>query len=248
MIGPTGPTGAKGDTGTFEVSLITIGNTVTNTLTNVTALRFDSDSGFDLVDLGGGAAKIQLNSTFKFWNVDGNPGLVAEGLDTINFIASTGTKIVAFTTGTSKSITFSVNPATTSTLGGIKVGTGLSVSGDGTLNATGGIEASGIIKTFNIVGEFWSPVPGTAAYFVINQTTLKSVNLTNGVGPTQEDLMAGLYRNGSLISFFTLPAGYQNIWINTPSTILYSNDKLTVSMVAGRGINFTMSLLNIEKL
>ena len=89
---------------------------------------------------------------------------------------------------------------------------------------------------------------GTAAYFVINQTVLKSVNLTNGIGPAKEDVMAGLYRNGALISFFTLPAGYQNIWINTPSTILYYNDRLTVSIVAGRGINFTMSLLNIEKL
>jgi hypothetical protein len=243
-IGLQGPSGPKGDTGTLEVSLISISNTITNTLTNVTALRFDSDSGFDLVNLGGGAAKIQLNSTFKFWNVDGNPGLIAEGLDTINLIASTGTGILAITSGTSKSLTFSIKPASTSTIGGIKVGNNLTITEDGTLNAN---ETTGVIKNFNILGEFWSPVAGTAAFFVTNQTDLKSVNLTNGSGPVQEDLMAELYRNGALISFYTLPAGSQNIWINTPVTTLYTNDRMTVNMVAGRGNNFTMSLLNVEK-
>ena len=136
-IGPQGPSGPKGDTGTFEVSLITVGNTITNTVTNVTALRFDSDSGFDLIDLGGGAAKVQLNSTFKFWNVDGNPGLVAEGLDTVNLIASTGTRIIAYTSGTTKSLTFAVNPATTSSLGGVKIGSGFAVTEDGTISASG---------------------------------------------------------------------------------------------------------------
>lgn len=250
VAGPQGPAGAKGDTGTLEVSLITLGNTVTNTVTNVTALRFDSDSGFDVINLGGGAAKIQLNSTFKYWNVDGNPGLVAEGLDTVNFIASTGTRIVALTSGTSKSITFSITTASSTRLGGIKVGSGLAITSEGVLSATGGGggEATGAIRTFNILGEFWSPVAGTAAYFVTNETTMRSVNLTNGVGAVEQDLMAGLYRNGSLIGFYTLPAGYQNYWINTGATTLYVNDRLTVSMVSGKGNNFTMALLNIEKI
>jgi len=265
--GPSGPQGLKGDTGSIQVSLITIGNTITNAVNNVTALRFDQDSGFDVVNLGGGAAKIQLNSTFKYWNVNGLPGLTAEALDTVNFVASTGTRIVATTSGTNKSITFSVLPATTTTLGGVKSGVGLNISADGTLSVRaattqslggiiigsglaagvdGTVSAAGVIKTFNVAGEFWSPVAGTAAFFVTQQTTLRSVNISVGSGSTS-DIMAGLYRNNSLISFFTLPAGYQNLWINSPITTLYVNDRLTVSIETGQGLNFSMELLNIQK-
>lgn len=133
-LGYTGSRGIQGPA-FLEVSLISINNTVTNTLTNVTSLRFDSDSGFDVESLGPGSAKVKLNSTFKYWNVDGAPGLVAEALDTVNFIASTGTSIVAKTTGTDKSLTFSVKPATTSTLGGVKIGEGLTINNDGLLIA-----------------------------------------------------------------------------------------------------------------
>lgn len=125
---------------TLTVSNIDLSSNYTNTVTNVSILRFDTDSGFDVVDLGNGAAKIQLNSTFKYFNVDGNPGLTAEGLDTVNFIASTGTKIVAYTTGSSKSLTFSVNTATSTTVGGVKPGSGIDISADGTISVS--IESS----------------------------------------------------------------------------------------------------------
>ena len=119
---------------TLTVGNIGINNVLSNTVTNVSVLRFDSDSGFDVVDLGGGAAKIQLNSTFKFWNVNGTPGLIAEGLDTVNFVAATGTNIAAVTSGTDKSIIFSINSATTSTLGAVKIGSGIDISNDGTIS------------------------------------------------------------------------------------------------------------------
>ena len=74
--GPIGPSGPQGQGTAISVSLVSQEGTYTNTVTNITGLRFDSDSGFDVTDLGAGNAKIQINSTFKYWNVDGNPGLL----------------------------------------------------------------------------------------------------------------------------------------------------------------------------
>ena len=52
--------------GDLTVSLIDGTNTtITKSTDPVTTLRFDTDSGFDLDDLGGGAVKIKMNSTFK---------------------------------------------------------------------------------------------------------------------------------------------------------------------------------------
>lgn len=108
-------------TATITVSTINSASQYANTVTNVTGLRFDEDSGFDVEDLGGGNVKVMMNSTFKYWNVDGNPGLVAEGLDTVNFITGNGINIVTATSGTNKSITFEVTATSgfTGSLGGI---------------------------------------------------------------------------------------------------------------------------------
>jgi hypothetical protein len=116
--GDTGPTGPQGDTGptgpsALEVSLIS-NTTVTNTLTNITALRFDTDSGFDLTDLGNGAVKVGMNSTFKYWEVDGQETLVAEGLDTIKLVAGAGISLITNPAGTPKELEISaVNRTTT---------------------------------------------------------------------------------------------------------------------------------------
>lgn len=74
----------------LTVSQIDSSNTVSNAVTNITAIRFDTDSGFDVTNLGGGAVKVGMNSTFKTWKVDGQQDLVATGLDTIKFIAGSG--------------------------------------------------------------------------------------------------------------------------------------------------------------
>jgi hypothetical protein len=90
-----------GTGGSITVSKVITDGSYTNTVTNVTGLRFDDDSGFDVVDLGNGDVKVQMNSTFKYWNVNGASGLTAVGLDTANFIAGSG-------------ITISANPANNS--------------------------------------------------------------------------------------------------------------------------------------
>lgn len=74
----------------LTVSTVDINGQNGTEITTVKALRFDEDSGFDVVDLGAGEVKIAMNSTFKTWKVDGQNDLVASGLDTIEFIAGSG--------------------------------------------------------------------------------------------------------------------------------------------------------------
>ena len=82
-------------------------NAILSTVTNVNDFRFDEDSGFDIVDLGSGAVKIQMNSTFKTWKVDGQDDLVATGLDTIELVAGDGITLTTNANGSPyKTITF----------------------------------------------------------------------------------------------------------------------------------------------
>lgn len=90
----------------MTVSLIDSENTVSSPLTNITAIRFDTDSGFDITDLGSGAVKVGMNSTFKYWRVDGQSDLVAIGLDTIRLVAGSGLAITTNPLSDPKSITF----------------------------------------------------------------------------------------------------------------------------------------------
>jgi len=88
--------------------LINTDNSYSNIVSNVSALRFDTDAGFDVTDLSNGEVKIGMNSTFKYWDVDGQETLVAEGIDRIHLIA--GENITLTTegyTGSTKALTIS---------------------------------------------------------------------------------------------------------------------------------------------
>ena len=82
----------------LEVSLIDASDVTSNVVSNISAIRFDTESGFDVNDLGNGEVKIAMNSTFKYWNVNGQPQLVASGLDTIEFVSSNGVIITTSNT------------------------------------------------------------------------------------------------------------------------------------------------------
>lgn len=98
-------------TATGGGSSLTVGETNTanadlETYTNVTTLKFDSDGGFDVVDLGSGNVKITMNSTFKNWQVAGQNTIVATGLDTIEFVPTNGISITTNTISSPKQIGF----------------------------------------------------------------------------------------------------------------------------------------------
>lgn len=85
------------------------GGNISNTITNISTLNFDKTTGIFVSDLGNGNALVALGSSFKTWEVNGQPSLVAVGEDTVEFI--TGNNIVITTSNVSdpKSITFSVS-------------------------------------------------------------------------------------------------------------------------------------------
>lgn len=89
----------------LTLSEITTG-TISNEITGVQTIRFDTNSGFELTNLGSGAVQVGMNSTFKYWQVAGQPTLIAEGLDTVEIIAGAGMTITTNNTATTKTIRF----------------------------------------------------------------------------------------------------------------------------------------------
>ncbi len=89
----------------LEISEINTANSLTNTVTNVTAIRFDRDTGFNVTDLGSGEVKVSLGSSFKTWKVAGQDSLVAFGEDTVEFKAGDGITLTTNPTALDKSMT-----------------------------------------------------------------------------------------------------------------------------------------------
>ena len=80
----------------------------TGTITNVSTLSFDTDSGFEVVDLGNGTqeAFVKLNSTFNPWFVDGQTTLDATGEEPVEFVGGPGVTITTDATTDPKQIIF----------------------------------------------------------------------------------------------------------------------------------------------
>jgi hypothetical protein len=135
----TGTVITVGGGGSITVSNIDATNAYANTVTNVSGIRFDTDSGFDVTNLGSGQVKIAMNSTFKYWQVDGALGLTAQGLDTVNFKQGPGISIITDQNSSTKSITFSV---TATSIQGTNLDGGLPSSTYGGISS---INAGGVV-------------------------------------------------------------------------------------------------------
>ena len=90
-------------------------NTVVNTFSSINTIQFDADSGMAVVDESNNTVTIQLNSTFKNWQVNGVNQLVASGLDTVNLISGDNILITGNGNSVPQSVTFSVPLANTTT-------------------------------------------------------------------------------------------------------------------------------------
>ena len=140
----------------ITVELVNTTSNVT-TLTTVSTLQFDENSGFNIVNVASGKAKVEINSTFKFWQVDGVQKLTATGLDTVNFIAGDNITITANGANTPQSIAFStsLNPTfTTITIGNSTVNTFANSSAFRTTKivANGVVGTAGKVLTSNGTG------------------------------------------------------------------------------------------------
>ena len=111
LVGPPGEdaTGGSGSITVQQRDRDNMSNPPTGTITNVSTLSFDTDSGFEVVDLGNGTqeAFVKLNSTFNPWHVNGQTTLDATGEEPVEFVGTTGITITTDATTDPKQIIFS---------------------------------------------------------------------------------------------------------------------------------------------
>jgi len=172
------------------------GDTVlANDVTNVKTLQFDKDSGFDVSFQSVGVAKIRMNSTFKFWNVDGSDGLIAEGLDKVNLISGNDITLSADNITDAKSLTIAydttnvdlslnskVDKSSEQDIGGHKTFTDdISFSQD--VDVTGKLSHKGLAITsgneIDQVETFSKSLTLTSNTWT--DTTISGTNLTSGI-------------------------------------------------------------------
>jgi hypothetical protein len=112
------------------------------------------------------------------------------------------------------------------------------------INANSNSNTSNLpIKTFNILNSFTAPLMGNAIFAPAKADTIKSIQLTNGQN-VGANLTAGLYKNGTFVGFFTIPAGSYTSTYKDLAIPITTTDQLLVNIVSGSGINFSMALFN----
>jgi hypothetical protein len=89
----------------ITITQVDASGTATETYSGISTIAFDEDSGFDVTNPSTGVAKIAMNSTFKYWEVDGVQKLTAVALDTVNFVSGNGIDITADGNADPQSIT-----------------------------------------------------------------------------------------------------------------------------------------------
>jgi len=103
------PDGSTQETAVSQLTMSEItSGTISNVIHNIDTIRFDRNSGFQLTNLGDGAVEVGMNSTFKYWEVDGQNTLIAEGLDYVRFEAGNGVQITTDPNSAVKTISFSL--------------------------------------------------------------------------------------------------------------------------------------------
>lgn len=101
--------GGGGGTSSLTVGQSNIsGGNLSNVVSDVSTIYFDNDAGLTVNDIGDDTVVISFGSTFKYWEVTGQPTLVATGEDTVEFIAGNNIAITTSNVSTPKSIAFAV--------------------------------------------------------------------------------------------------------------------------------------------
>jgi hypothetical protein len=215
----------------LTISEIDSGNNVSGTVTDVETIRFDTDSGFAVDDLGSGAVKIKMNSTFKTWSVSGEDDLVASGLDTMNFASDSNISIATSEPNGDKTLTISaptmVTTDTEQTITSTKtfsdiVTTDISANGhiSGTDISASDIETSGtavIGSTLEVTGNATMSsglvVSGDASLTDMNVSGAATVGSTLGV-TGNATMSSGLIVSGDASLTDVNVAGNANVGTN----------------------------------
>ncbi|MDC3266295.1 IPT/TIG domain-containing protein [bacterium] len=162
--------------GAFKVEFVNSTSNV-STFTEISTLQFDEDSGFDVTNPSAGVAKVAMNSTFKYWQVDGVQKLTATGLDTVNFIAGNNITITANGTATPQEIAFatSLTPTFNSvTFGNSTVNTTINSTSIAVTKifANGSAGSAGKVLSANSTGGiYWDVSAGGGSTFTVTSDT-----------------------------------------------------------------------------
>ena len=170
-------------TNALIVSQYTYGN-ISNSVPNVSGLLFDTTTGFNVTDLGGGNALITLGSSFKTWEVTGQTSLVAVGEDTVQFVDGNNIVITTNASSTPQQIEFSLSD---------------------NVSVTGNITAANFIGniTANIT------VPGANTQVIFNENG--SANATAGFTFDKTSNLVTVGGNVSAVGFVGNGAGLANV-------------------------------------
>ena len=249
--------------GSFKVEQTNSTSNV-STFTEISTLQFDEDSGFAVTSPSTGVAKIAINSTFKFWQVDGVQKLTAAGLDTVNFIGGNNIIITANGANTPQSIAFSTSLTptfTSATFGNSTVNTTVNSSSIAvtkiiangatgsagkvlSANSTGGIyweTSAGGTGTLTITSDTFNGNNSNTIFTLsVSSTTDRSFVYLNGVqqAPTTDYAISG-----TTLTFVAAPATNNVIEVRSfdiPSIadITITSDTFTAN---GTQTNFTLS-------
>lgn len=214
-----------------------------STLTNITTLQFDEDSGFDVVNAAAGVAKIAINSTFKYWEIDGTPQITAQGLDTINFISGSGITITGSNTAT-KSLTIATTglaPTASPTLTGDVTITGnLIVTGTTTYVNTNIFQVSDEIITLNADH---SGSPTSNVGFEVNRGSSANVGLIWNESTDKWQFT----NDGS--TYYNIPTqagtnAFSTIAVSGSNSVVADTTSDTLRIVAGNNIVVTTDSVN----
>lgn len=170
-------------TNALIVSQYTNGN-ISNSVPNVSGLLFDTTTGFNVTDLGGGNALITLGSSFKTWEVDGQTSLVAVGEDTVQFVDGNNIVITTNALSTPQQIQFSLSD---------------------NVSVTGNITAA------NFIGNITSniTVPGANTQVIFNDNG--SADATAGFTFNKTSNLVTVGGNVSAVGFVGNGAGLANV-------------------------------------
>ena len=216
--------GVVGTGGSITVGKVLTNGAYTNTFTGVTGLRFDDDSGFDVVDLGNGNVKVQMNSTFKYWNVNGASGLTAVGLDTANFIAGSG-------------ITISANPANNSI-------TFTSTGGGGTANLSSYLQvANAKILLANTNAYIATKITNAVSTTIRTRNIVPESNVAYSIG-TNTKRYKDIWLSGTTIHLGQADISANGTALILPNGTRFANGEFVVSTGSKPGYFTSNTLYN----
>ena len=217
----------------LTVQLVNSSNSAITSVADVRTIQFDDNSGFDVVDRANGIAKVQMNSTFKTWNVYGQANLVAQGLDTVNIAAGDFINITTNASASPQQIKFALsNTLTTSNvtegaslyftnaraIAAFTEGSGINIDSNGLITAT----VTGGGGTSTTVSSTPPGSPNNGDIWVDSDTGYYFIYLNDGNSSQWVEFNSGGAGGGSGGSSSSSNAIYENAQNVTANTSITS--------------------------